>query len=1341
MDISNLLLQLTAGAITGYVTNSMAIKMLFKDYGPFGGVIVKTRDEFIENISQLVERDIINENTLEHNLNKPEVKKSIKKMVNFFFNESFNKNTDNIKIKEVPGVDNTVKNIKKYIYCNFQPYIHEGLNILLPEIKLKKIISKKQYEYISNQLFLSINNFTQNNTMLKKEFKSSLNNLGSRKLYNLFLPETLNIINNNIDNIFTDIEKNPEYIYYKTDIFIKNLSSYLNIKQINDAVKAFLKNRTLKDYQIDSKYLYSILENLNTVVQSKKGSDIIFSLYNKSKESLIQNNISLDTFKKGQINNEFISILDQKITAVSNILKNSLYNNQSDIDNVFNKIIFETLKNESHISPLKASLKKSAFEIYQKNSKTTPTEILSNSLDTAVENNLILNKLDNYLEENLKNTDLNSLFITLENKLQEKSSSNLNNNTDNKNVNNDTSPFITNYLSSQIENYIKSINENKLKEISAKKLSELINFKKLFNENNINKLIRNNAEFKKQLLKTLSIYIKQQNKNMGNVELKDLINPEKSDIYYDNLVKLFQDNEISIKNNVIKRIYENSAEKNLNQFITPENMADISKLINKLFSNHLNQIYQDKHHLVLNSLFKKFINKSGFNKKTADNLVIQLNENLPFLLKGNISSSIKNNLENISDNDIKDIVESFVGKELKPITYFGAFLGTCSAALLYLLQINTSLLPAIQLPVSMLVYGFIGYITNVIAIKMVFKPYEKKKILGINVPFTPGVVSKEKDRFAESVGKFIDEELLNYNTVKNTLENKKNLLEEIFKRTIKKNNYIIARNLFNNNISKMSSYTYKYLQNNRDTLSKNIANAINNHKLPKNNHATRESLSDSITGLVDNYIKHNSVTVSRKILDFLKSRENLSSIIPDSIKENINRTINNIAENKIDEFLKMDIKSGQSKKSNEELKLILTELLDNIYTNIKEKPLNKVTPEIKEIIADTLFHLLKNITISNSNILAIYTNNLVRKKSDNILENIEIIIENNRIELKNIIISQVKSKMGFWSTAGKLVDLDKTLDDFADRFIEKGIPEIIEILTADNLDNIITQFTIEDSDVKIILELLFTDKEFKKILKTYNYEMIEELSFITLETIFKILDIDNPSDILQLFSGELTLIKNSLNESISNNKYNILNELHIFSEDLLEKYLYNIDIDDILKNIDDKILSDSIRKLYNELEIKNQLKKYINILIREIINQKKKINNIINKDYLESDINRLLDYIFSDKKISNLANAKFKEIYQDIINNIPDLVNEGTANYLIDIIIISILETLQKWLPDLVEQVNIKDITIKEIEKMDPGEIENLFYSFAGNYFGKLENYGWFGSIVGLLSQLINLSI
>lgn len=59
-----------------------------------------------------------------------------------------------------------------------------------------------------------------------------------------------------------------------------------------------------------------------------------------------------------------------------------------------------------------------------------------------------------------------------------------------------------------------------------------------------------------------------------------------------------------------------------------------------------------------------------------------------------------------------------------------------------------------------LIGAFIGYCTNYIAVKMLFHPYKEVKFLGIKLPFTPGVIPKNKPRLARAISRAVADVLL-----------------------------------------------------------------------------------------------------------------------------------------------------------------------------------------------------------------------------------------------------------------------------------------------------------------------------------------------------------------------------------------------------------------------------------------------------------------------------------------------------------------------------------------------------------------------------------------------------
>lgn len=72
--------------------------------------------------------------------------------------------------------------------------------------------------------------------------------------------------------------------------------------------------------------------------------------------------------------------------------------------------------------------------------------------------------------------------------------------------------------------------------------------------------------------------------------------------------------------------------------------------------------------------------------------------------------------------------------------------------------------------VPVAVGGTIGLFTNWLAIKMLFRPLREIRLLGIRVPFTPGILPREKARLALSVGDTVAKELLTPETLRSRLD-------------------------------------------------------------------------------------------------------------------------------------------------------------------------------------------------------------------------------------------------------------------------------------------------------------------------------------------------------------------------------------------------------------------------------------------------------------------------------------------------------------------------------------------------------------------------------------------
>lgn len=115
-----------------------------------------------------------------------------------------------------------------------------------------------------------------------------------------------------------------------------------------------------------------------------------------------------------------------------------------------------------------------------------------------------------------------------------------------------------------------------------------------------------------------------------------------------------------------------------------------------------------------------------------------------------------------------------------------------------------------------LVGGIIGYITNDVAIRMLFRPHQPKYLFGHRIPFTPGIIPKEKNRIALAVGESISENLINREVLEKNL-----LSDEMLSKITTAIDKFVSRQ--RNNPETLEQYLRHYLT--REEL-ENIKNSV-----------------------------------------------------------------------------------------------------------------------------------------------------------------------------------------------------------------------------------------------------------------------------------------------------------------------------------------------------------------------------------------------------------------------------------------------------------------------------------------------------------------------------------
>ena len=164
-----LLLQTFSSGVAGYITNKYAVNMIFKEYTPLkiGGAVKKNKEKFIEEISDLVERDIINSETLRNKVLGEDFKIAVQNVGKDFFKESLYEAFENKKIEEIPGWNETLISGERLLTNALKEALPKLIDNIGEHVKLENLLSEKQISSIIDYAYKEIINTVGSNDELK----------------------------------------------------------------------------------------------------------------------------------------------------------------------------------------------------------------------------------------------------------------------------------------------------------------------------------------------------------------------------------------------------------------------------------------------------------------------------------------------------------------------------------------------------------------------------------------------------------------------------------------------------------------------------------------------------------------------------------------------------------------------------------------------------------------------------------------------------------------------------------------------------------------------------------------------------------------------------------------------------------------------------------------------------------------------------------------------------------------------------------------------------------------------------------------------------------------------
>ncbi|XZN28631.1 DUF445 family protein [Clostridium perfringens] len=460
--------------------------------------------------------------------------------------------------------------------------------------------------------------------------------------------------------------------------------------------------------------------------------------------------------------------------------------------------------------------------------------------------------------------------------------------------------------------------------------------------------------------------------------------------------------------------------------------------------------------------------------------------------------------------------------------------------------------------IGALIGAVIGYITNWLAIKMLFRPREAKYIFGMKLPFTPGLIPKEKSRIANKVGETVGTHLLNSDSLSKALKDDKikAKFNEVAKEKI--NQVINSNSTLENSLKNTLGENYYALKGNMiDNIAKTILESIQ-----------EEEFKNKVKFYIVDSIKERLNKKPEKIIDFINSNK-FREVIINTLEEEKTRDI-------IGKALLKEVKTLEKED------LTIEEVIpENIKPYIEEYVKSQ-----KDTLVDIIKNLLRDDEVSHKIKSAI---------NDNIPSIVSMFLSGDVIYGK--LVSLVNKSLS--EEENKEYICDAALA-FVHESMKKKVSDVINNVGEEKLE------VISDALGDKISKKLNTEENIDSIISKLNCKIS---SFSSYEEIIKVLFNDYENILIDNIDSMISQIVN--NNQLSGGISKII-------EKVFDKFLQN-SLNDICynkQNLENSIMS-ILDNLYNDF-VENKSAKVLEIVdISSIVEEQ---INAFEVDYAEEII-------------------------------------------------------------------------------------------------------------------------
>lgn len=250
--------------------------------------------------------------------------------------------------------------------------------------------------------------------------------------------------------------------------------------------------------------------------------------------------------------------------------------------------------------------------------------------------------------------------------------------------------------------------------------------------------------------------------------------------------------------------------------------------------------------------------------------------------------------------------------------------------------------------------GIIGAFTNYIAIKMMFRPYSEKRLLGFVVPFTPGIIPKRQNDLAKAIGRVVSDNLVDADGISKML-----LSDETIGKLESKIDEMIHSLQTNENSLRVFFSNYageerveNLIKRVNDNLVSKIDGIVSDEKIGQTIAASAMSALDERIG--DGFM---GMITKNALADTIKDKitPKLANLINDVMRGDGRKMILSIVDDEIDRFANGSVASWAAGMSDEKIESLKRDVVKLYSEKVNvELPRLLRTIDISKIVEDKI---------------------------------------------------------------------------------------------------------------------------------------------------------------------------------------------------------------------------------------------------------------------------------------------------------------------------------------------------------------------------------------------------